>query len=259
MNKLLSSLVLFIFITACGGGSGSSSDSTPVQPPVNPSISTFKSSSNSTYTNESVALTWNSNNSNSCIASGDWDGQKATAGIETLQLQEVKTYTFILTCSGVTGSQPATASLDVVVLDPPAPAPQLISVSFFLEDNDQLENDIALEEQSDNTFFGRAPYNISLDGLAATYEFIGSNIQINNVEQENGITRNNFTDVVNVKVINKDGDSAIYQINLTKFTGLPIVYLQTDGSVQIDSKDDYVLGDINIDGGRDYEDFQMLP
>jgi len=176
-----------------------------------------------------------------------------------LQLQEVKTYTFILTCSGEAGTQPATASLDVVVMEPPAPTPKLSSVSFLLEDNDQLENDIALQEQSENAFFGRVPYNISLDGLAATYEFIGSSIQINDVEQENGITRNNFTDIVNVKVFNKDGDSEDYQINLAKFTGLPIVYIETDGSVQIDSKDDYVLGDTNIDGGRDYEDFPNAP
>lgn len=259
MNKLLSSLALLIFITACGGGSGSSSDPVPAQPPANPSIPTFYSSLNSIYKNESVAITWSSNNANSCTASGDWSGQKATAGSETLQLQEVKTYSFILTCSGVASTQPAIASLDVIVLEPPAAAPQLTSVSFLLEDNDRLENDITLEGQSENIFFGRAPLNISLDGLVATYEFIGSSIQIDDVEQENGITRNNFTDIVNIKVFNKDGDSAVYQINLTKFTGLPIVYIQTDGSVQIDSKDDYVLGDTNIDGGRDYEDFPLAP
>ena len=255
MNRLLSSFALLVLITACGGGSGSSSEPAPVQPPANPSIPTFNSSSNSIFINESIAITWSSNNASTCVASGDWDGQKASAGSENLQLQEAKTYAFILTCSGEAGTQPATASLDVVVIEPPAPAPKLSSVSFLLEDNDQLENDIALEEQPKNAFFGRVPFNTSLDGLAATYEFIGSSIQINDVEQENGITRNNFTDIVNVKVINKDGDSETYQINLTKFTGLPIVYLETDGSAQIDSKDDYVLGDTNIDGGRDYENF----
>ena len=255
MNRLLSSFALLILITACGGGSGSSSEPAPVQQPANPSIPTFNSSSNSIFTNESIAITWSSNNASTCVASGDWDGQKASAGSESLQLQEAKTYTFILTCSGEVGTQPATASLDVIVMEPPAPAPKLSSVSFLLEDNNQLENDIALEEQSESAFFGRVPFNISLDGLAATYEFIGSSIEINDVEQENGITRNNFTDIVNVKVFNKDGDSEDYQINLAKFTGLPIVYIETDGSVQIDSKDDYVLGETNIDGGRDYENF----
>ena len=259
MNRLLSSFALLILITACGGGSSSSSDPAPVQLPVIPSIPVFNSSSESIFKNETVDITWNSINTGLCIASGDWDGQKASAGSESLQLQEAKTYTFILTCSGEAGTQPATASLDVVVMEPPAPTPKLSSISFLLEDNDQLENDIALEEQSENTFFGRVPYNISLDGLAATYEFIGSSIEINDVEQENGITRNNFTDIVNVKVFNKDGDSEDYQINLAKFTGLPIVYIETDGSVQIDSKDDYVLGETNIDGGRDYENFPSVP
>ena len=164
MNRLLSSFALLILITGCGGGSGSSSKPTPVQPPANPSIPTFNSSSNSIFTNESIAITWSSNNASTCIASGDWDGQKASAGSESLQLQEAKTYTFILTCSGEAGTQPAT-SLDVVVIEPPAPAPKLSSVSFLLEDNDQLENDIALEGQPENAFFSRVPFNISLDGL----------------------------------------------------------------------------------------------
>ena len=50
------------------------------------------------------------------MASGDWDGQKASAGSESLQLQEAKTYTFILTCSGEAGTQPATASLGLLLL-----------------------------------------------------------------------------------------------------------------------------------------------
>ena len=117
MNRLLFSFALLILITACGGGSGSSSDPAPVQLPVIPSIPVFNSSSDSIFKNDSVVLTWSSINTGLCIAGDDWDGQKASAGSESLQLQETKTYTFTLTCSGEAGTQPATASLDVVVVE----------------------------------------------------------------------------------------------------------------------------------------------
>ena len=124
---------MLVLITACGGGSGSSSEPAPVQLPVLPSIPVFNASSESIFKNETVDITWDSINTGSCIASGDWDGQKASAGSESLQLQEAKTYTFTLTCSGEAGTQPATASLDVVVVEPPAPVPKLSSISFLLE------------------------------------------------------------------------------------------------------------------------------
>lgn len=60
-----------------------------------------------------VNLSWNSQNANSCTASGDWSGSKSTStGSESIRLTTVKNYTFTITCTGPTGQ---TASDSVTV------------------------------------------------------------------------------------------------------------------------------------------------
>ncbi|MDA9997060.1 CotH kinase family protein [Gammaproteobacteria bacterium] len=260
MNRINIYFVSLIFIVSCGGGSGGGSTS-PSSPPTlsNPSINSFSSSAETIYVNESILLSWTSTNSSSCSAGGGWSGQKATGGSEAIALSEIKTYSFTLTCSGVSGTQDATASVAVNVIAAPAPAPELSSLAFLAEDNSSLEEDIFLQPGTDNTFTGRISLNTPVKNLIASYEYVGSSIQINASEQESGVTTNDFTEPVNITVENSDGDTKSYIIDVTKFTGLPIIYLQTDSFLPIDSKDDYILGDTWVDGGRGFNDFEESP
>ena len=109
--KSLKYLVIFILISC--GGSGSSSETIQLLP----SISSFNSSSTSIYVNDSISLSWQSINTNSCSASGDWSGNKNTNGSETLQLTDIKEYNFILTCLDVNGSNSVDANISVDVLE----------------------------------------------------------------------------------------------------------------------------------------------
>ena len=121
MHKIFS-LLLSIALVSCGGGSGGGSTETPSTPsPTNPSITSFSSSSSSILEGESISLNWSSTNANSCSASGDWNGTKSTSGSESIQLSEVKTYTFTLTCSGVSGTTNAVSSINVQVSALPNP------------------------------------------------------------------------------------------------------------------------------------------
>lgn len=260
MNRISIYFVSLIFIVSCGGGSGGGSTS-PSSPPTlsNPSINSFSSSAETIYVNESILLSWTSTNSSNCSAGGGWSGQKATGGSEAIALSEIKTYSFTLTCSGVSGTQDATASVAVNVIAAPAPAPELSSLAFLAEDNSSLEEDIFLQPGTDNTFTGRISLNTPVKNLIASYEYVGSSIQINASEQESGVTTNDFTEPVNITVENSDGDTKSYIIDVTKFTGLPIIYLQTDSFLPIDSKDDYILGDTWVDGGRGFNDFEESP
>ena len=260
MNRISTYFISLIFIVSCGGGSGGGSTS-PLSPPTlpNPTINIFSSSAETIYVNESILLSWSTTNSSSCSGSGDWSGQKATSGNETIDPNEIKTYSFTLTCSGGTGTQDATTSIAVNVIAVPAPTPELSSVAFLAEDNSSLDEDIFLQLGSDNTFTGRIAINIPVIDLIASYEYVGSSIQINASEQESGVTINDFTDLVNITVENTDGDTQSYTIDVAKFTGLPIIYLQTDSFLPIDSKDDYILGDTWIDGGRGFDDFEESP
>ena len=260
MNRISTYFISLIFIVSCGGGSGGGSTPPPSPPTFpNPTINIFSSSAETIYVNESILLSWSTTNSSSCSGSGDWSGQKATSGNETIDPNEIKTYSFTLTCSGGTGTQDATTSIAVNVIAVPAPTPELSSVAFLAEDNSSLDEDIFLQLGSGNTFTGRIAINIPVIDLIASYEYVGSSIQINASEQESGVTINDFTDLVNITVENTDGDTQSYTIDVAKFTGLPIIYLQTDSFLPIDSKDDYILGDTWIDGGRGFDDFEESP
>ena len=260
MNRISTYFISLIFIVSCGGGSGGGSTPPPSPPTFpNPTINIFSSSAETIYVNESILLSWSTTNSSSCSGSGDWSGQKATSGNETIDPNEIKTYSFTLTCSGGTGTQDATTSIAVNVIAVPAPTPELSSVAFLAEDNSSLDEDIFLQLGSGNTFTGRIAINIPVIDLIASYEYVGSSIQINASEQESGVTINDFTELVNITVENADGDTQSYTIDVAKFTGLPIIYLQTDSFLPIDSKDDYILGDTWIDGGRGFDDFEESP
>ena len=62
-----------------------------------------------------VSLSWTSENAVSCEASGDWSGSKSTSGLETIQLNTVKTYNFTITCKNASGVQTKNDSVQVVV------------------------------------------------------------------------------------------------------------------------------------------------
>jgi len=66
-----------------------------------------------------VALTWTSSNASYCEASGDWSGTKAVSGSQTVQMNQVKTHTFTLTCKDSSGTKTATDSVTVHVTPNP--------------------------------------------------------------------------------------------------------------------------------------------
>ena len=66
-----------------------------------------------------VVLSWTSENSVSCQASGDWSGTKAVSGSQVMQMNEVKTNTFTITCQESTGTETDIDSVTVVVTPNP--------------------------------------------------------------------------------------------------------------------------------------------
>lgn len=110
-------IFITLFIVSCGGGGGGSSgdSSGGSSAPLNPMINTFSSTASSVSINTSVTLNWTTTNTNSCSASGDWSGTKSLNGSEDITLDEAKTYSFTLTCSGASGTSNATSTLTVEV------------------------------------------------------------------------------------------------------------------------------------------------
>jgi hypothetical protein len=151
-------------------------------------------------------------------------------------------------------------SNDPVVIDPPivtpdTPSTNLNQFSFLRSHNPSLSSDVYLDI-NDNVVTGTVPADADIENLVATFVHNGDEVvvsdvsDITNVVQSSNTTVNNFTHIVTYTIKTNTGDQESYQIDLTKFTGLPIVYLTTDNNADIVSKDDYTPGAVSLDGGR---------
>jgi hypothetical protein len=124
---------------------------------------------------------------------------------------------------------------------------------FITASNANLSNDVLLDLDG-NTFSGRIAENIPVNDLVASFTHNGDLVAVNGVEQFDGLTVNDFTSLVEYKVSKSNGVSKTYTVDLTKFTGLPIVNITTDGNMPIVSKEDYITGTVTVDGGRGFDD-----
>ena len=64
---------------------------------------------------DNITLSWSSENSASCQASGDWSGTKAVSGSQVIQMNQVKTNTYTITCQYSTGTKTEMDSVTVIV------------------------------------------------------------------------------------------------------------------------------------------------
>ena len=90
--------------------------------------------------------------------------------------------------------------------------------------------------------------------MVASYVHNGSEVRVSSAVQAEGSSGNDFTQPVEYKISKASGVSKTYSVDVTKFTGLPIVYINTTNYVGIDSKEEYVTGTISVDGGRHVPD-----
>ena len=264
---ILSALFL---LSACGGGGGSSSSESqqPTPPMVQPTLDSFAFlQSNNASLDEDITLTLSNDGSSysatvssslaltGLVASFNYTGSGVTVNGINQQSGSTQNNFTNPVIYRVSNTQGTTRDYQIVLTK--AVAPTITSFSFTAEKNTELNQNANLELNG-NTFKGRITQNINISELIPDFSYTGSSVSVDGNPQESGVTPNNFDDVVIYKVVNDLGDEAIYQIDVTKFTGLPIINLFTDGSVQIDSKEDYVEGDISLDGRRDFESLSDL-
>ena len=264
---ILSALFL---LSACGGGGGSSSSESqqPTPPMVQPTLDSFAFlQSNNASLDEDITLTLSNDGSSysatvssslaltGLVASFNYTGSGVTVNGINQQSGSTQNNFTNPVIYRVSNTQGTTRDYQIVLTK--AVAPTITSFSFTAEKNTELNQNANLELNG-NTFKGRITQNINISELIPDFSYTGSSVSVDGNLQESGVTPNNFDDVVIYKVVNDLGDEAIYQIDVTKFTGLPIINLFTDGSVQIDSKEDYVEGDVSLDGRRDFESLSDL-
>ena len=186
------------------------------------------------------------------VANDDNDGD-----IEVIVTGEVgeDLGTYVLTYTAVDAAGNSSSVTRSVVVDH---APTISSFEFLRSNNPSLTDDITLDVSS-NTISGRIPENISVKDLVATYSHNGESVSVSSVNQVNGSTVNDFTQLLEYRVSKTSGVSKTYSVDVTKFTGLPIIYLTTTNNASIDSKEEYVLGTVRVDGGRNIPDMEPTP
>ena len=90
-------LPLVVLLSACGGSNNN--DELSDTPSYLPSVS-ITSSTNMVQQFDDLTLSWTAAQADSCVASGDWSGDKTTTGTETLSPATAGTKDYTLTCEG---------------------------------------------------------------------------------------------------------------------------------------------------------------
>jgi hypothetical protein len=142
------------------------------------------------------------------------------------------------------------------VVTAPAEAPALQSFTLLKANNPDLEDDIEFNIDG-STVSARLPTDAAVTALVPSFSYTGTQVTSGGAVQISGETTQDFTQVLTYTLSNSAGSNKTYQIDLTRFTGLPIIYLTTDAPVV--SKEEYVNGTFELDGGRDYPSIDQLP
>ena len=125
-------------------------------------------------------------------------------------------------------------------------APRMTSFGFREADNLlQLSTDIFGDISEDHISIF-VPHILPGKLLIPEFTFSGLQVTVNGDIQESGYSIVDFSTPVEYLVSNESGAIKKYTITVSSFTGLPIVFINTENDAQIVSKDDYVNATIRI-------------
>lgn len=146
---------------------------------------------------------------------------------------------------------PVTNDAIAGTLDPPSATKEILEFKFEAKHNaQQLLKDVVCHING-NHIVGCVPYLTNNKSLVATFTINGIAITVNGETQQNSITLNDYSRPVTFTVRAADSTTKAYKVSLHTFTGLPVLYLETEAPVV--SKDDYVKGKVIIDANSKYD------
>lgn len=133
--------------------------------------------------------------------------------------------------------------------DPLSSVSELKSFTFQPQFNPDLEN-VSTVTITGSDITIPLPYGTSLDGLIASFTYSGASVEIGNVKQVSGVTKNDFSNPLIYSVIAENGTKTDYTVTVMKDSPrIPRVYVNTTGGVEIEEKDKekYVGSTIRIE------------
>ena len=131
------------------------------------------------------------------------------------------------------------------------PSNELVEFSFLKSNNPNLKEDVFFEIEGNNVF-AYSELFVDPRNIIATFKHNAKSIKAGSIQQISNKSVNNFNNLVNYELIAANGDKKIYEVNFKSFTGLPIVFINTENKKEIDSKDEYIKGELTF-MGRGFE------
>jgi hypothetical protein len=167
----------------------------------------------------------------------------------------------VLGCGGnsapVSSSVPVNNTPSTTQTTTPAASPSLTTFAFLTTQNSQLANDVNLQISGER-ITGRSTNNASVKELVATFTVTNAQVYVGKTLQESGVTVNDFTAPIAYKVMGSDSSELNFTVDLMQFTGLPIIYLNTENNSEIASKDEYINGNVRVVGGRNFPSLELM-
>jgi hypothetical protein len=127
------------------------------------------------------------------------------------------------------------------------------SFSFNEESNSILDKDYQIEI-NENELTGKIKSNNKI--LIPTFETEAITVSVNGEIQESGKTEVDFTNPVVYTLTSEYGSQKEYIVELIWTTGLPHLFIVTEGNAPINSKENYVKATLKLDGAGIYEDYE---
>ena len=142
----------------------------------------------------------------------------------------------------------------------PASGNNFVRFRFQRTYNPSLPKDVELTIAGDS-IVGLVPsLDVDVTGLIPTFSMSnGAQVYVGNMRQQSGKTKQNFTKRVTYTVVAESGEEHEYTVALHRFTGLPILYINTNSGDEIASKTVWEGATYRLDGGLNYEDIPETP
>lgn len=113
---------------------------------------------------------------------------------------------------------------------------------------------------TDRTINLMIPDVVDLSSMVASFEYKGKFVYVSTEVQKSGVSKNDFTRPVAYEVHAEDGSIEVYEVQVTLLpdvaSEVPHLYIQTDNNAPIDSKEEYLWANLQIDGKGVYDNFE---
>lgn len=131
---------------------------------------------------------------------------------------------------------------------------EVTALYFSAEQNPVLGDDLIPEEE--NGIYTGTLRNWGSKTLIASFETNANKVLVNNIEQQSGVTANDFTNAVEYNLIGEEGQTKKISVRINWFDPeVPAITISIDGGAEVTSKDYYLQADLSIDGKGLYPDY----